>query len=88
MKTTVPRLLDPVIRSVTPPAAQVDPKWEAGPRVRIDTMRKGDVFTDICGDVWTYVRRDGVSSGVCHVMSPGGVVTCFAGCAEGMKVRL
>ena len=66
----------------------LDPKWEAGPRVRVDAMKRGDQFTDISGNTWTYVRKDGALSGAHHVVSPSGEQTCFAGCAEGLMVKL
>lgn len=66
--------------------SQVDPKWSAGPRVRVDAMRRGDKFSDIGGNVWTYVRIDGALSGAHHVVSPTGERTYFAGCAEGLPV--
>jgi hypothetical protein len=48
----------------------------------MDTLRRGQRFSDIDGGVWTYVRRDGALSGVHHVENDQGKRTMFAGCAE------
>ena len=32
------------------------PRWKKGPRVRIDTLRKGDRFLSIDGATFTYER--------------------------------
>ena len=56
--------------------------WRDGPRVRIDTLRAGEPFVSMSGERWTYVRRDGVCHGVCHVVRDDGEKSLFAGCAE------
>lgn len=66
---------------------RIDPReirasqWAKGPRVRIDTLRRGQRFLDIEGTAWTYDRIDGALSGVHHVHNVKGA-SCFAGCAE------
>lgn len=60
--------------------------WKAGPRVRVDTLRKGDRFIAADGIVYEYVRVDGALSGVHHVTGPGEEKTSFAGCAQGVRV--
>jgi hypothetical protein len=63
----------------------IDPRWTKGPRVRIDTMRKGARFVSIEGEVWVYERLDGALSGAHHVKSEDGAKSAvFAGCAEGV----
>lgn len=59
-----------------------DPVWEQGPRVRVDSLRKGDEFLDIQGGRWVYERKDGALSGALWVTNDTGFKTCFAGCAE------
>lgn len=49
---------------------------------RMDTLKHGDQFTSADGDHYTYVRLDGASSGVHHVVDRNGKSTMFAGCAE------
>jgi hypothetical protein len=71
------------LRSTT--AWKPDAIWQAGPRVRVDTFKRGDRFRAIDGMVYTYDRVDGVSKGVHHVTSMTGAPTSFAGCAEGVK---
>ena len=57
--------------------------WHVLPRVRIDSLHRGDIFASSEGEVWRYVRRDGALSGVHHVESLGGEQhTSFAGSAE------
>ena len=62
-----------------------DAVWQAGPRVRVETLKRGDKFRAIDGMVYTYDRVDGASSGVHHVTSITSGPTSFAGCAEGVK---
>lgn len=67
--------------------------WAKGPRVRIETLRKGDKFIAVTGRTYTYVRKDDALSGVHHTVDVffWGVhhtvdaFFCqaqFAGCAE------
>ena len=58
------------------------PIWTAGPRVRVDSLRRGEWFLDINGSVWRYERPHGTGVGVRHVVAPSGERSCFAGCAE------
>jgi hypothetical protein len=60
------------------------PEWQNGPRVRVDTLRKGQRFIAYDGVTYTYERIDGALSGVHHVTDGQGRRTCFAGCAEGV----
>ena len=57
-------------------------RWTRGPRVRVDSLRKGERFLSIDGARFTYVRPDGALSGVHHVVGDDGVTTCFAASAE------
>lgn len=59
-----------------------DPAWEAGPRVRVDSLAVGQRFLAVDGRRYQYERRDGALSGVYHVVGDNGHNTCFAGCAE------
>lgn len=59
-----------------------DARWTAGPRVRIDSLRRGESFLSIQGEVHTMMRRDGAQLGVYH-MQDGHM---FAGSAEGVKL--
>jgi hypothetical protein len=59
--------------------------WKRGPRVRVDTLKRGDRFVASDGLIYTYVRPDGALSGVHHVEGPSGEKTSFAGCAEGVQ---
>ena len=59
-----------------------DPRWADGPRVRVDTLSKGDRVLTYVGDVEVYERRDGALSG-CHHMQSGNV---YAGCAEVVRL--
>jgi len=58
------------------------PRWKTGPRVPVDTLRKGQRFLAYDGCAYAYDRVDGASSGVHHVTGDNGHRTCFAGCAE------
>ena len=62
-----------------------DPEWRRGAKVRVDSLRAGDRFRSIDGEVFTYERVDGASSGVHHV-SNASERTAFAGCAEVLRV--
>lgn len=64
----------------------MSPIWMDGPRVRIDTLRRGDRFVSIDGEEWTYIRIDGALSGVHHVGNDAGERASFAGCAEGVRI--
>jgi hypothetical protein len=57
-----------------------DERWLAGPRVRVDGLSRGDLFSDVFGKHWTYLRRDG--AGAHHARRDDGFEGCFAGCAE------
>lgn len=57
-----------------------DPRWDAGPRVRVDTLRHGDRFLDSDGHEWVYDRAHS-SCGV-HCVDGERGATLFAGCAE------
>jgi hypothetical protein len=59
-------------------SAGPDARWKAGPRVRVDALRKGDRVLVYTGIEEVYERRDGALSG-CHHMRSGNV---YAGCAE------
>jgi hypothetical protein len=59
-----------------------DRVWNRGPRVRVDTLRKGAAFVAIDGKRYTYERKDGALSGYHHVVSADGSKTGFAGSAE------
>ena len=66
------------------------PQWEAGPRVRVDSLRQGVRFLSHNGATYVYERVDGALKGVHHVarqnyVTGGGAVdvkTTFAGIAE------
>lgn len=66
----------------TSPTVRPDPRWADGPRVRVDTLSKGDRVLTYVGDVEVYERRDGALSG-CHHMQSGNV---YAGCAEVVRL--
>jgi hypothetical protein len=68
--------------------AQAPRVWLDGPRVRVDSLKPGDPFIAVNGERYTYVRRDGALSGAHHVVDADGVKTCFAGCAEVVRVQL
>ena len=69
------------------PRERVKLAWRHLPRVRVDTLKRGDVFFSSEGDAWRYVRPDGASSGAHHVESIGGDTrSSFAGCAEVLKL--
>ena len=59
-----------------------DARWSAGPRVRVDALRRGDVVLTYAGETETYERVDGALSG-CHDMASGAV---YAGCAEVVRL--
>ena len=60
--------------------------WLVYPRVRVDSLKRGDVFFSRDGDAWRYIRKDGALSGVHHVETLDALreieKTTFAGCAE------
>lgn len=63
------------------------PTWCERPRVRVDTLKKGDMFVAIDGCQYTYDRVDGACSGVHHVIGDTDEKTSFAGCAEVVKME-
>jgi hypothetical protein len=56
--------------------------WLRGPRVRVDTLKPGDLFLCMTGRIYQYVRRDDDAL-VHHVESIYGTVkTTFPGSAQ------
>lgn len=58
------------------------PRWLLGPRVRVDSLRKGERFLSSHGERFTYARPDGARSGVHQVFAEDGSLTSFAASAE------
>jgi hypothetical protein len=58
------------------------PRWLLGPRVRVDSLRKGERFMSSQGERFAYVRPDEARSGVHHVIGDDGSLTSFAASAE------
>ena len=57
-------------------------------RVRVDTLRRGTIFTSIDGDCWRYVRKDGALSHVESIEALNGrEQTTFAGNTEVLILR-
>lgn len=63
-----------------------DPRWEAGPRVRIDKMRLGSRFVSKYSGTWR-LAREHASRGVFYAVTDDGHEDVFAGCAEGVVVN-
>lgn len=63
-----------------------DPRWEAGPRVRLDSLRPGQRFMDYTGNVFV-IDRYGWPPDCPHVRhDDGSDGPLFAGCAEGVPL--
>jgi hypothetical protein len=72
------------------PRQRVIAAWRNSPklRVRVETLKRGDIFFSSEGEAWCYVRADGALSGAHHVESLNGKdKTTFAGCAEVLPIR-
>jgi hypothetical protein len=64
-----------------------DPVWEAGPRVRLDSLAIGDAFLAMDGARYRIVAWYKDRPRDCPIVEPidGGARTMFAGCAEGVR---
>lgn len=50
--------------------------------VRVDSLRRGDLFVAADGTRWTYERRDSANHGAHHAVRDDGHRSAFAGCAD------
>lgn len=61
---------------------EVTQEWKNGPRVRMDSLKKGQRYRDMVGRTFTYEAVDDKYSGAHHSLDEDGKDTVFAGCAE------
>jgi hypothetical protein len=66
--------------------ANFSKRWIDGAKVRMDSLRKGDVFIDCLGREMTYAREDGGNRGAHWAEDDDGARDCYAGCASVVRV--